>query len=245
MATSLDTHRHGSSNAFARTRDRQILWLLERHPATAGMLVNIGFFPTRKKATKRLNRLLQRNQLRRLGTISLKGGRPEHVYARGRGWKADALSHEVLITRLCLKVHAEEIRRGPGEGDPILRPDAELWIHGARYLLEMDCGTKSYPEIVRTRFSKYTACPDLVLWVAPTLTRMEGLRRHAGMIREVALFTTINAALANPHAAIWVDFDGERAALPRGDKGGKKPGDKGGDKGGCLSPPASGGATPL
>jgi hypothetical protein len=79
----------------------------------------------------------------------------------------------------------------------------------------MDCGTMSYADIARKRFHKYRSSPHLVLWVCPTAARMEGLRKHAAIIRHVALFTTLDDALANPHASIWIDADGEQGALPR------------------------------
>jgi predicted transcriptional regulator len=240
------TPPQASSNEVARKRDALLLWLLLRHPATAGMLAGISLFPTRKKASRRLNRLEERGLVRCLGTVSLKDGRPEHVYARGR-WKADNLRHEVQLTRVCLKIHADEVRRGAGEVDRELRPDAELLIAGERYFLELDCGTMSTADIVRTRFAKYQAAEDLVLWVCLSERQMEGRRRHAGAIRDKALFTTLDQALADPHAPIWVDFDGERAALPRsrgvGTSPGEIPGDKGGENPGTLSPPGCGGAT--
>ena len=89
-------------------------------------------------ASKRsLRRLLQRKQLRLAGTVALKDGRPQHVFCRSRWVKADALLHEVQISRLCFRIHADEIRRGPGEVDKYLRPDAEVRIGGQRYLLEI------------------------------------------------------------------------------------------------------------
>jgi hypothetical protein len=239
------TPPHGrpqTSNARARQRDALLLWLLLRHPATAGMLAEIGIFPSRKKATRRLRKLQRRRLVRCLGSVALKDGRPEHVYARGR-WKSDNLLHEVQLTRVCLKLDADELRRGVGQVDPTLRPDAELRINGDRYLLEMDLGTMSYPDIVRKRFIRYRECSDLVLWVSPTEHRMEGLRRHADMLRAIALFTTLERAVGDPHGAIWTDVDGRRAALPRASQGGVRTGDKGGAKGGSLSPPAPGVAT--
>lgn len=246
MASGLDPSRQPSSNALARRRDALILRLIARHPATAGMLVGLGLFPNRKKASKRLARLIRRGEVRRIGSVSLKDGRPEHVYARGR-WKTDNLLHEVQLTRVCLKIHADEVRRGPADVDRYLLPDAELWIAGRRYCLEMDCGTMSYPDVVRKRFTKYRSCRDFTLWVCPSESRMEGLRQQAAMIQDISLFTTLDLALQNPHATIWVDVVGERGALPRGGQrevgAGEVPGDKGGDKAGSLSPPASGGAT--
>jgi hypothetical protein len=226
MTVAPSTQRHGSSNAFARERDAAILWLLQRHPATAAMLVEIGLFRTKARASKRLRRLVRKRQLRVAGTISLKNGRPVHAYSRGLPVKTDNLLHEVQISRICFKTHADEVRRGPREVDQFLRPDAELIINGQRYLLEFDRGTMSYPVIERTRFAKYQFCRDFVLWVCPTQARMQGLRKRAAVLRETALFTTLNQALRDPHAPIWVDFDGELAALPRTRKGGPNGGDK-------------------
>src|SRR5947209_8581754 len=111
--TTSDTTGSASSNDFARERDRRILWLLQHHPVTAGMLVEIGYFTSIDRALKRLRRLVQKKQLRLAGTVSLKEGRPEHVYCRGR-WAArpDTLLHEVQISRVCFKVHADDVRRG-------------------------------------------------------------------------------------------------------------------------------------
>jgi hypothetical protein len=241
------TSAQASSNLVARRRDALLLWFLLRHPSTAGMLAGIGLFPSRKKATRRLRKLERRRVVRCLGSVALKDGRPEHVFGRGR-WKSDNLLHEVQLTRVCLKMHADELRRGAGEVDPLLRPDAELRINGERYFLEMDLGSMSYPDVIRKRFAGYRGCRDLVLWISPTVSRMEGLRRHAGMLRDIALFTTLDQALADPHGAIWVDVNGERAALPRtrrgGDIGGDQGGAKDGDKRGTLSPPGCGAPTP-
>src|SRR5688572_6546499 len=133
MATIPNTHRPENNNAFARLRDGRILWLLERHPTTARMLVEIGFFRTKARASKRLRRLVERKKLRLVGTVSMSDGRPEHVYARGMHVKADNVLHEVQVSRVCFEIDADEVRRGPGEVDPALRPDAELLINGQRY----------------------------------------------------------------------------------------------------------------
>jgi hypothetical protein len=215
----MDAASSKESSALARKRDAAVLWILSRHPATAALLVGIGLFPNRKKASKRLHRLAERKKLRLLGTVSLKGGRPEHVYGRGH-WNTTNLMHEVLLTKVCLKIDAAEIRRGHGEVDASLRPDAELRIGGRRFFLELDCGTMGYADVVRKRYSRYVGCSDLILWVCPTPSRMEGLRRHATMIRSIALFTTLDQVLANPHGPVWIDCDGVCAALPRSTKAG-------------------------
>src|SRR4051812_31805966 len=117
--------RRQSSNAVGRARDAQVLWLLRSHPATAGMLVEVGLFPGKRRALRRLSRLRERGQVRCVGVVSLKDGRPEQVYGAGR-WmaKADTLFHEVQITRVLLKTHADEVRRGPGQVDREILPDA-------------------------------------------------------------------------------------------------------------------------
>jgi hypothetical protein len=220
-----------SSNAVARVRDEQVLWLLERHPATAGMLAGIGLFPTQKKARRRLHRLVERKRVRMLGTVSLKCGRPEQVYGRGR-WNGTNLLHEVQLTRVLLRIDASDVRRGPGEVDDYLRPDAEVVIGGVRYFLELDCGTMNYADMVRKRFARYRLSDRTVLWVCPTARRRDGLRSHAAGIRDTALFTTLDQALTDPHAAVWMHYDGHAVPLPRTSVGGVKaefgPGAEGG-----------------
>lgn len=219
-----------NSNEFAWRRDAMIRRLVEKHPTTAAMLVYLRLFPNQKKASGRLHRLVQRRQVQLLGTVAFKGGRPEHVYCR-RVVKADNLRHEVQLTWLCLRTFADEVRRGPGDTDPGLLPDAEFWINGQRFYVEMDCGSMHPQDVVRKRFSKYQSVRDLVLWVCPSEARAETLRRLAGSLREVALFTTLDLALRNPHDPIWTDADGGRAALPRStwrerEKAGEIPGEE-------------------
>jgi hypothetical protein len=202
-----------SSIAFARARDERVCWLLSQHPVTAAMLVSLGWFPSKNKALKRLRRLVARRRIRLVGTVCRKGGRPEHVYCRYRP-KADLLLHEVELTELCLRLDAGAILRGPHVTDTAVRPDAEVWINGRLYYLELDRGTMSYAQIER-RFRTYEGCPHLALWVCGTPERLEGLRRRAGRLRGTALFSTRADALADPHGPVWVDHGGGKAPLPR------------------------------
>ena len=82
------------------------------------MLIEIGFFRSKRKATKRLARLVQRKQLRLAGTVCLWNGRPQHVYCRNHWVKADTLLHEVQLSRVCFKIHADEVRRAGGAVRP-------------------------------------------------------------------------------------------------------------------------------
>jgi hypothetical protein len=205
------------NNVYARERDARVCWLLDMHPVTAAMLVQLGLFPSKNKALRRLNRLMRRRRIRLLGTVWQHVGRPENVYGR---WHPPAghLLHEIELTRMCFRLDAERIFRGPHVLDRDVYPDAEVWINGELYYLEWDRGTMGYSQIVR-RFRKYERCRNLVLWVCPTELRREGMRARAATIRHVALFTTAGEALAFPHGEIWIDFQGQKATLPR-QKGG-------------------------
>jgi hypothetical protein len=176
------------------------------------MLAELGWFPTKSKALRRLNRLTLRRRIRFVGTVSRKPGRPEHVYCRWRP-KPDQLLHEVRLTEVCLRLDAGQILRGPHATDRHLRPDAEVWINGQPYYLELDRGTMGYAQIER-RFWLYRECPHAVLWVCSTEERREGMRRRAEGLRRTALFTTLAEALDSPHAPIWRDFAGDLVALP-------------------------------
>lgn len=199
--------------AVARERDVRVCWLLGQHPVTAAMLVRLGWFPNRNKALRRLRRLVGQNRIRLVGTVSRKHGRPEQVYCRWRP-KVDQLIHEVELTELCLCLDAGKILRGPHTTDDHIRPDAEVWIGGRVFYLELDRGTMSYAQIER-RFRLYENCSHFVLWVCPTEERKDGLRSRAARLRQTALFTTLADALADPHGLIWLDHSGGRATLPR------------------------------
>ena len=201
------------STALGRERDARICWLLSMHPVTAAMLVRLGWFPTRKKARKRLLRLAERRRIRLVGTVCRKVGRPEHVYCRYQP-AVSQLLHEVQLTELCLRIDAGTILRGPEATDERVRPDAEMRINGQLYYLELDRATMGYRQI-ESRFRLYEQCPHLSLWVCSTQQRREGLRTRAGRLYATALFTTFAEAMASPHGEIWWDFAGGKAALPR------------------------------
>lgn len=190
-----------------------MLRLLDQHPVTAEMLTALGWFPTRGKALRRLARLVTRGKVRVAGTVSLKVGRPQQVYCRWQP-KADQLTHEILLTSVCLRLEAARILRGSQVTRKDLLADAEVWIRNRLYFLELDRGTMSYAQIER-RYQKYTAATEFVLWVCSTVERRNGLRRRAEVIRHTALFATLGEAVIDPHQPIWHDFVGQTVALPR------------------------------
>lgn len=210
------------SLVFSRARDTRICWLLDMHPVTAAMLVRIGWFEKKRKALKRLNRLVAKKRIRLVGTVCRKTGRPENVYSRWAPNRTQLL-HEVQLTELCLRLDAGKILRGSHILDTDVLPDAEVWINGDVYYLEWDRGTMGVAQIVRHRFVKYETCRHLVLWVCPTALRRDALRGHAERIRHIALFTTAGEALVSPHREIWLDYGGKKATLTR-QREGNKPG---------------------
>lgn len=214
------------SGRFASIRDARILWLLSQHPVTAATLVALGWFPNRNKALRRLRRLVQRKRIRLVGVVCRKAGRPEHVYCRYRS-KQDTLTHEVELTELCLRLDAGRIVRDPRAVDRRLRPDAEVWINGDLYHLELDRGTMGLAQIER-RFRQYEGSPHFVLWVCGTAGRRDDFRVRAERIRSIALFTTFAEILASPHGAVWLDHAGGQVSLPREDDRSETGGEAGG-----------------
>jgi hypothetical protein len=205
-------NRPRNSIAFAQARDTRITWLLDRHPVTAAMLVALGLFASKRRALRRLDRLVNRGRIRLVGTVRRNAGRPEHVFCRWRP-KVDDLVHEIELTALCLRLNAERIDRGPHVTDQTLRPDAEIWINGQVYYLELDRGTMGYHQMER-RFQLYGSFPHFVIWVCPTAERRDGLRARADCLRPCALFTTFAEAVEDPHRPIWLDYAASRVALP-------------------------------
>src|SRR5437764_32615 len=87
---------------------------------------------------------------------------------------------------------------------------------GSRAAMRLGAGA------VAGRVVGYRYCPDVVMWVWRKAARNGGVRTAAAMLRETALFTTLQEALRNPHGPIWIAVEGERAALPRSPKGSPK-----------------------
>jgi hypothetical protein len=211
--TPLPLFRPEASTTFARSRDAAILSLLDIHPVTASLLVGLELFPSKKKAQERLRRLQWKRHVLLVGTVAGRSGGAENVYCRWRPM-ANHLLHELDLTRVCLKLSAGCIFRGPEIKDRVIRPDAEVWINERLFYLELDRGTMRLGQIDR-RFARYESFPELSLWVCPDEPRKEMLRGRAERIRHSALFTTFAEAVTDPHATIWMDFAGGTAALPR------------------------------
>lgn len=198
---------------YSRTRDQQILWLLQNHPITARELVSLGWFPQVAKARKRLRRLAMRRKILCVGSVQRKLGRPELVYSKTR-IKSDDLLHEVELSELCLRLNVDQIERGSEIQRSYYRPDAQLTLSGKVLYLEYDRGTMSAKQLEQ-RFQKYRDCQTFCLWVCQTPSRVELLRKLATPIRISGLFTTKAELMHDPHGRIWIDSEGNRASLPQ------------------------------
>ena len=210
------TGQNGSRTHEGKTRDQVIFDLLDRHPMTIDQLVRIGLFPSAKIAQRRMMKLVQRRKVKLCGMAQLNDrGRPSYVFAR---WtlKVDTCRHEVLLTEFLIPFFLAEIIRGY-ETDRTLRPDAEMTINGHKYLVEQDCCTMSYHDIVHKRFKKYEGYDGVVLWVTLTDARMDGLRRRAERVKDNALFTTLTSSLKEPFGGVWIDYSGHIHSMPQPD----------------------------
>ena len=124
-----------------------------------------------------------------VGSVQLnRTGRPEDVYCCYRP-KADQLLHEVLVTGELIRFPFAEVARGKNV-DQVLRPDFTLCLDDFSIHGELDRATEGYRQ-ARDRMHVYTERREFVLWVAPTVARMEGLRKRAACIRSHALFKVV------------------------------------------------------
>lgn len=210
------TGKDGSRTHEGKARDQVISDLLDHHAMTIAQLVEIGLFPSAKVAQRRMRTLVRRKKVKLCGMAQLNDrGRPHYVYARWNP-KQDNLRHEVLLTEFLIPFFGAKIVRGY-ETDRTLRPDAEVTINGNKYLIEQDCGTMSYHDILHKRFKKYEGYEGIVLWVTLTDARMDGLRRRAERVKDSALFTTLTASLTEPFGGVWIDYSGQVYSIPQPD----------------------------
>ena len=214
-STNSITHSDSTTGKGSRTaaqgqeRDEVIFDLLDIHPMTIDQIVRQGLFPTKKNAARRMLRHVRQKKVKQCGTVLLHNkGRPENVYCRWNP-KLDNLRHEVILTEFLLAYkHAQVVRGYEIQND--LYPDAVMTLSGQEYLVELDTGSMNYKDIMRKRNKKYETFEGIVLWVALTEARKEGLRRRAESVKHNALFTTLLEHLQNPHGSIWTDYEGQK-----------------------------------
>lgn len=170
------------------------------------MLVMLGLFPNLDRARRRLRRMWERGEIGFMRSVELPDGRRTLVYAK---FQITNPLHELQLTDVCLKVKADEIRRLHAV-DQRFNADAEVVIDQKVFYVELDRGTEGYAQ-VRKQMKNYQDANADVLWIVPTITRMNGMMK--GTTSGNLWFTTYAQSLT-PHAEVWVNVHGEVAALP-------------------------------
>jgi hypothetical protein len=88
-----------------------------------------------------------------------------------------------------------------------------MTLDGYFYYVELDTGEETHAQ-VRRRQARYSGIEDFVLFVTSSQRRLEGLRENAHQaVQRIALFTTLEVALAQPRGEIWIDCQGERTSI--------------------------------
>ena len=177
---------------------------------TPSMLVWLKLFPSLRRAQARLKRMTELHLAESLGWVCLPGKSREKLYACFTV-KGDNEQHEVEISAVVLRMACDSVTRGRYV-DPTYWADAELTINGQPYKLELDRDTMKESQI-KERYATYKDVDCPVLWVCPDRPRMEELMRLAKNDR--FMFTTFDLAVADPHAGIWLDLEGNYNPLQR------------------------------
>jgi hypothetical protein len=88
-----------------------------------------------------------------------------------------------------------------------------MTLNGRFFYVELDTGEQTLSQ-VRRRQAVYAGVHDFVLYVTMSPRRLENLRRNCHeAVRNIALFTTLDAAKREPHGEIWIDAMGEKAGI--------------------------------
>lgn len=200
-----------------RRRDQRFIQLAHQHVVTTKHLWQTGEFSSPQAFHRRLKKLRVQGLLRLVGTVLLNAcGRPLDCYSNSWTPPLRLLRHEALLTDFLLLYPQATTIRGKFVNRRI-RPDAEIQFSNnqPRRFVEFDTGSISLQEIERGQRRRYRGVNDLVLYVTLTEERLEDLIRHSKYIRDIALFTTLERAKADPHGKIWRACDGSIAHIPK------------------------------
>lgn len=138
-------------------------------------------------------------------------GRPQTVIANTWRPKPDQFRHDILLTDFLLCYPDAEIVRGPAV-DKHIRADAEMIMNGHMFFVELDTGSEPYSKVER-RQNSYRAVTDFLLYVTLSERRMQGLVKHSERVKNIAMFTTLDAVLRAPNGQIWTDGFGIRGSI--------------------------------
>jgi hypothetical protein len=205
--------------AKARAGLRQnVLRYARQHPVTVRQIQHLGGFDKYAQAavwtyTKRGQEILTH-----IGTMKndCQTGRSVDVYCNGWQPKKDNLRHEVRGTDFCLLYPDATFRRGYHVGE--FRPDVEMELNGQLYLIEIDCGSMTRPQVQR-RWQKYRKVETgTVLIVAvsnprrgiDSAERFQELVRWSESMYGIACFTTLERLQADPFGPVLWDAEEQR-----------------------------------
>jgi hypothetical protein len=118
-------------------------------------------------------------------------------------WKPSKLMllHEVLLTGELIKNPFFRVNRGKIV-DQEIRPDATYFIGPKKmpFHVEMDLATESY-KVIKRRIQAYIPSREPVVWIAPSESRIDGIRSHSKPIAKTVYFKVAGS----PY---FYDYDG-------------------------------------
>jgi hypothetical protein len=152
-----------------------------------------------------------------LGTVQLRGGgRPQDVF--GNGWNVNQrhLAHELYLTDLvtCFEQEAT-IVRDPSRVNQQICPDAEMTFQKTKRLfyVEFDTGTEELATIDRKWIGPYRTVRNFVLFVTLSPVRLQNVIERADAVKDIALFSTLDAVMADPWGPVFHDGYGNTVGL--------------------------------
>ena len=198
-----------------RRRDAEIFDLATRHPIIAAHVLNK--FASPSACYRRLGTLRERGKLKYVGSVQLRDtGRPQDVYCNGWSVNTRHLFHEIKETDFlrCYEPDAQ-IVRDPSRVDQRINPDAEVIFPktGRFFFVEIDTGTEDLGFVVDKWRRIYSKVREFLLVVTLSPVRMQHLIERAEQVKEIALFSTLDAVLADPHGPVYCDAYGETGAI--------------------------------
>jgi len=93
-----------------------------------------------------------------------------------------------------------------------IRADAEMKLGGELFYVELDTASETLAQY-RRRQRAYKNVRSYLLFVTLSEDRMQNLIEDSDAIKTIALFTTLDATLADPHGEVWIDYEGNRVAI--------------------------------
>ena len=200
-----------------------VIAFAKNHPLTIEQIKQLAGFTTRNQAAVWTAQMRKQDRLTYVGSLKNGIGRPLDVLCNGWQPKLDNLRHEIKGTAFCIAYYFALLafgitplfRRGYYVGE--FRPDIEMVIGDTTYLIEIDCGTMTKPQVKR-RWQKYKKCEDTILIVAvsnplraiDSNERIQELIRWSPDLYEKAVFTTLEHLVSDPLGAVYWDAEESR-----------------------------------